>query len=57
MQLNHPPFSPGLDPSYYYLFPNQKYHLRGTRFQDDDELNAATEAWFGTKQTTFILKA
>ena len=53
MQLNHPPYSP----SYYYLFRNQKSHLRGARFQDDDELNAAIEAWFGTKQTTFISKA
>ena len=43
-QLNHPPYSPDLAPSDYYLFRNLKSHLRGTRFRDDDELKAATEA-------------
>ena len=45
-QLNHQSYSPDLVPSDYYLFRNLKSHLRGTRFQDDDELKAATEAWF-----------
>ena len=45
-QLNHPPYSPDLAPSDYCLFPNLKSHLRGTRFRDNDELKAATEAWF-----------
>ena len=45
-QLNHPPYSPDLAPSDYYLFRNLKSHLRGTRFQDDVELKAATGAWF-----------
>ena len=35
-QLNHPPYSPDLAPSVYYLFRNLKSHLRGTRFRDDD---------------------
>ena len=47
--LNHLPYSPDLAPSDYYLFRNLKSHLRGTRFRDDDELKAATEAWFETK--------
>ena len=55
-QLNHPPYSPDLAPSDYYLFRNLKSHLRGTRFRDDDELNAATEAWFEDQITTFISK-
>ena len=45
-QLNHLPYSPDLAPSDYYLFRNLKSHLHGTRFRDDDELKAATEAWF-----------
>ena len=46
-QLNHPPYSPDLAPSDYYLFRNLKSHLRGTRFPDnDDDLKATTEAWF-----------
>ena len=43
-QLNHPPYSPDLAPSDYYLFRNLKSHLHGTRSRDDDELKASTEA-------------
>ena len=53
-QLNHPPYSPDLARSDYYPFRNLKSHLRGTRFRDDDELKAAKEAWFETKQTPFF---
>ena len=45
-QLNHPPYSPDLAPSDYYLFRNLKSHFRGTRFRDDDELKSTTAAWF-----------
>ena len=55
-QLNHPPYSPDLAPSDYYLFRNLKSHLRGTRFRDDDELKAATEAWFEDKIDEFFFK-
>jgi len=37
-QLSHPPYSPDLTPSDFYLFRLMKQHLRGTRFFDDDEL-------------------
>ena len=55
-QLNHPPYSPDLAPSEYYLFRNLKSHLRGTRFRDDDELKAATEAWFEDQTDDFYFK-
>ena len=55
-QLNHPPYSPDLAPSDYYLFRNLKSHLRGTRFWDDDELKAATEAWFEDQIDDFYFK-
>ena len=55
-QLNHPPYSPDLAPSYYYLFRSLKSHLRGTRFRDDDELKAATEAWFEDQIDHFYFK-
>ena len=54
-QLNHPPYSPDLAPSDYYLFRNLKSHLRGTRFWDD-ELKAATEAWFEDQIDDFYFK-
>ena len=56
-QLNHPPYSLDLAPSDYYLFQNMKSHLPGTRFQDDDELKAATEAWFEDQIDDFYFKA
>ena len=52
-QLNHPPYSPDLAPSDYYLFRNLKSHLHGTRFRDDDELNAA---WFEAQIDDFYFK-
>ena len=55
-QLNHPPYSPDLAPSDYYLFRNLKSHLRGTRFRDDDELKAATEACFEDHIDGFYFK-
>ena len=55
-QLNHPPYSPDLAPSDYYLFRNLKSHLRGTRFRDVDELKAATEAWFEDQIDDFYFK-
>ena len=45
-----------LAPSDYYLFRNLKSHLRGTRFRDDDELKAATEAWFEDQIDDFYFK-
>ena len=35
-QLNHPPYSPDLAPSEYYLLRNLKSHMRETIFQDAD---------------------
>ena len=33
-----------------------KSHLRGTRIRDDDELKAATEAWFEDQIDDFYFK-
>ena len=33
--LDHPPYSPDLAPSDFYLFPRLKEHLRGKKFEDD----------------------
>ncbi|XP_067653385.1 fibronectin type 3 and ankyrin repeat domains protein 1-like [Haliotis asinina] len=51
--LPHPPYSPDLAPSDYHLFPHLKKHLRGRRFQDDNELIAATEASFEDQNGAF----
>ena len=55
-QLNHKPYSPDLALSDYYLFRNLKSHFCGMRFRDDDELKAATEAWFEDQIDDFYFK-
>lgn len=44
--LNHPPYSPDLAPSDYYLFPNLKKHLAGRKFSTNEEVIAETERFF-----------
>ena len=54
-QINHPSYSLDLASSDYYLFRNLKSNLRGARFRDDDELMAATEAWFADQTDRELL--
>lgn len=44
--LPHPPYSPDLAPSDYYLFPNLKKELRGKKFSSDEEVKEAVSAYF-----------
>jgi histone-lysine N-methyltransferase SETMAR len=44
--LQHPPFSPDLAPSDFYLFPKHKIFLAGQRFSSNQELIAAVEVYF-----------
>lgn len=41
-QLSHPPYSPDLAPCDFWLFPNLKKPLRGTRFEDSNALDRAS---------------
>lgn len=52
-ELNHPPYSPDLAPSDYYLFRHLKKHLRGRRFADDDELQGAVSQWLEDQSKDF----
>ena len=54
--LYHPPYSPDLAPSDYYLFPNMKKELRGKKFTDDEEVKSAISAYFEAKDKTFIFE-
>lgn len=54
-ELNHPPYSPDLAPSDYFLFRNLKKHLRGQRFGGDDDLKATVSAWFDSQPSDFYL--
>ncbi|GBP65691.1 Histone-lysine N-methyltransferase SETMAR [Eumeta japonica] len=37
-EIDHPPYSPDLAPSDYFLFSNLKKELRGRRFVDDNQM-------------------
>ena len=45
-QLNHPPYSPDLPPSDYFLFRVMKKFLQGKRFSSDEEVKEAVMTWF-----------
>jgi len=44
--LEHPPYSPDLAPSDFYLFPKLKHFLAGQRFSSNQEAIAAVEGYF-----------
>uniref|UniRef100_A0A0K2SWW6 Histonelysine Nmethyltransferase SETMARlike [Hydra vulgaris] n=1 Tax=Lepeophtheirus salmonis TaxID=72036 RepID=A0A0K2SWW6_LEPSM len=44
--VSHPPHSPDLAPSDYYLFPNLKKWLGGKRFYSNEEVIAETNGYF-----------
>lgn len=53
-QLRHPPYSPDLAPSDFYLFPKMKKELRGKKFRDDDEVKSAISAYFDAQDKTYF---
>lgn len=55
-QLDHPPYSPDLAPSDYYLFRHLKKFLRGQRFSSDEEVKAVVETWFAEQPKEFFCK-
>lgn len=53
-QLNHPPYSPDLAPSDYFLFKNLKKELKGKRFHTDDDVKAAVLDYFRDKEESWF---
>ena len=51
--LPHPPFSPGLAPSDYWLFADIKRMLQEKRFGSNEEVISETEACFEVKDKLF----
>ena len=51
----HPPYSPDLAPCDFFLFPNLKKSLAGQKFESNEEVIAATEAYFADLQKTCFL--
>lgn len=52
----HPPYSPDLAPSDFYLFRVLKNHLRGHQFDDDEALKAEVSNFFVSKESAFYFQ-
>lgn len=52
--LPHPPYSPDLAPSDFFLFPKLKESLKGTRFHSIVEAKNAANTWFRTRPDRFF---
>ena len=50
----HPPYSPDLAPSDFYLFPKLKQHIQGNKFCTDDELINSVEEFFECQSEDFF---
>lgn len=55
-EIQHPPYSPDLAPSDYFLFPDLKKCLRGKRFSDDEELKSAINGYFAGKEEIYFFE-
>jgi histone-lysine N-methyltransferase SETMAR len=53
-QLNHPPYSPDLGPSDYFLFRVMKKFLRGKLFSSDEEVKEAVTTWLEEQSKDFF---
>ena len=47
--FDHPPYSPDLAPSDFYLFLKMKEHCVGKRFTDDEDLQHAVVDWLNSQ--------
>lgn len=52
--MEHPPYSPDLAPSDFYLFPRLKEHLRGQKFDDGDGVIAAVQEFLEGQDEDFF---
>ena len=52
----HPPYSPDLAPSDFYLFCSLQNFLKNKHFRSDDELKMAVDEFFRSKSTIFFRK-
>lgn len=52
--LPHPPYSPDLAPSDFYLFPKLKSHLRGHHFGNNDDVIDAVEEFLRDQEANFF---
>ena len=51
----HPPYSPDLAPSDFWLFPKLKEMLKGQHFPSDAEVEKTVHKWFSSQPETFFM--
>ena len=54
--LPHPPYSPDMAPSDFYLFPKLKSNLRGTQFGSKEGVIAAVNEYLEDQEKDFYLE-
>ena len=54
--LPHPPYSPDLAPSDYYLFRSMQHGLADQHFRNYDEVKKWIDSWIAAKPTEFFTK-
>ena len=54
--VDHPPYSPDLAPSDFFLFPKLKVSLGGQRFSSNDEVIAYVNAYFAEQDANYYLE-
>jgi len=52
--LPHPPYSPDLAPSDYYLFRSLQNALNGKKFTSDEDIKLFIESFFAEKDKNFF---
>jgi transposase len=53
----HPPYSPDLAPSDFWLFPQLKEMLKGQHFSLDAKVEAAVHKWISSQPESFFVDA
>jgi len=54
--LPHPPYSPDLAPSDYYLFPKLKSHLSGQRYSSNNDVMYSLNEFFAEVEKNFFFE-
>ena len=54
--LPHPPYSPDMAPSDFYLFPKLKPHLHGTQYGSNEVVIEAVNKCLGNQEKAFYLE-
>lgn len=53
--IPRPPYSPELAPCNYFLSPKLKEHLKGKKFNSDQEVKAGVKRWFNAQAEEIYL--